>query len=371
MTSRRAETAIIGGGLHGLACALELARRGQDVVVLERSWIGRRASSATAAGVRALWRDPAEIKLSLAAVEKWHDISSLVGDDCGFHAGGQFKIAENEAEFAQLSDRVALLQALGHTHEELIDATELRRLVPHLGSHCVGALHTPRDGAADPHRTIAAFRQAAASAGADLREQQVVRAIERDGGRWSVTTETDNWSVDTIVNAAGAWGAQVCAMVGEPIDFGYKASMVFVTERVKPTFASVVSIVQGGLSFKQSAQGTLVVGGGLQGTADFEAGVTHVDFPALARGALAAQRLFPAIATVQIVRAWTGLEGKTRDLLPVIGRSVRAPNVYHMFGFSGHGFALVPIVGDVIADLILHGASPHDLRGLGIDRLAL
>jgi len=369
MTQRLAAAAIIGGGLHGLACALALAARGLEVVVLERSWIGRRASSATAAGVRTLWRAPAEIDLALVALERWHKIESLVGDDCGFRAGGQIRVAETQHELDQLASRAHAMQERGYHHEELIDRDELRDLVPLLSQHCVGGLVARRDGAADPHRTIAAFQRAAERAGVTICEQTFVRKLEHEATGWRVTTDVGTWKVDTIVNAAGAWGGRVCQMVGENIDFGYKASMVFVTERLAATFQPVVSAARGGLSFKQSAQGTLVVGGGLQGVADLESGVTDVNFRELAKGAQSAAALFPAIETVQIVRAWTGLEGKTPDLLPVIGPSACAPGLYHMFGFSGHGFELVPVVGEIIADYITQGRSEHDIGPFNVARL--
>jgi len=369
MRAGQATTAVIGGGLHGLACALALVQRGQDVVLFERSWIGRRASSATAAGVRTLWRDPAEISLSLEALERWYRMDALVGDDCGFRAGGQIKVAESHAEMEALAARFAQMRELGFHHEELIDARELRRLAPMISEYCVGGLIARRDGAADPHRTIAAFRRAVEGHGAVIREGIAVMALEPAVGGWRVVTDAGSWTVRHVVNAAGAWGAQVCRMVGEVIQFGYKASMVFVTERVEQAFRPVFSTVGRSLSFKQSSQGTLVVGGGIQGGGDLEKGLTQVDFRALAKGAAAAQELFPAIRNVQIVRAWTGLEGKTPDLLPVIGPSARASGVFHIFGFSGHGFELVPLVGEIVADCITYGRSRYDIGSFDVARL--
>ncbi|MBV8654126.1 MAG: FAD-binding oxidoreductase, partial [Alphaproteobacteria bacterium] len=147
--TRTADVLVLGGGLHGCSAALHLARRGAKVTVLEKDHVGRHASGVNAGGVRRLGRHPAEIPLSVAALELWHRIGDLVDDDCGFEHHGQVKVAETEVELAQLARRVAEVQALGFGHEELIGRAELRRLVPAIADHCVGAIVSRDDGAAN------------------------------------------------------------------------------------------------------------------------------------------------------------------------------------------------------------------------------
>ena len=91
------EVVVIGGGLHGCSVALNLRLRGVSVCVVEKDAPGRHASGVNAGGVRRLNRDLAEIPLSLASLELWQDLPNLVGDDCGFHATGQIRIAETDA----------------------------------------------------------------------------------------------------------------------------------------------------------------------------------------------------------------------------------------------------------------------------------
>jgi sarcosine oxidase subunit beta len=55
--------------------------------------------------------------------------------------------------------------------------------------------------------------------------------------------------------------------------------------------------------------------------------------------------------------------------IPVIGASPNASGCYHAFGFSGHGFQLVPVVGAILTDLIVHGSTHRPIDGLGADRL--
>lgn len=369
MSRAHADAVVIGGGLHGLSAALHLARAGKQVTIVERSWVGRHASGASAAGVRTLSRDPAEVPISLEAMEMWHRIEAIVGDHCGFHAHGQFRVAETEHHMADLNARAAKMRQLGYTHEEIIDRAELLRLVPALSPHCVGALMARRDGAADPHRTLRAFRRSCEAEGVEIHEGCGVTAIERRGADWLVRAGEQAFTAPVIVNAAGAWAARIAALVGDDIALGMKASMMIVTERLEPLLDPVVSVVGRALSFKQSTEGTLVIGGGLQGSADLDTQQSLVNFSELARGARAATDLFPSVRDVRIMRTWTGMEAATKDLLPVIGPSPNAPGVIHVFGFSGHGFQLVPVVGAIVCDLVVHGSTERQIAPFAAERL--
>lgn len=367
--SRTADILVVGGGLHGLSAALQSARRGAKVTLLEGDWIGRHASSATAAGVRTLNRDYKEMPIALESLQMWHDIAGLVGDDCGFHADGQVSVAETEEGLAKLEARAAETARRGHSNERMIGQDELRHLVPALSPHCLGALYAERDGAADPHRTIRAFRRACEDRGVRIFEGSQVTAVSRMRCDWQLGTRDGSFCAPVVINAAGAWGAAFAAMAGETIPLGHKASMMIVTERLEPFLRQVVSGLGRNLTFKQSNQGTLVIGGGLQGRADVDKKRSWVDYKTLSASARAATALFPCVADVRITRCWTGIEAKTSDLLPVIDRSHVADGMWHAFGFSGHGFQLVPVVGSIMADLALEGRTERLIAAFKSSRL--
>ncbi|MFT8959077.1 MAG: FAD-binding oxidoreductase, partial [Gluconobacter oxydans] len=72
-------------------------------------------------------------------------------------------------------------------------------------------------------------------------------------------------------------------------------------------------------------------------------------------GAAATLEAFPALAHVPVLRTWTGLEGATPDGIPVIGPGEGTPDLWHVFGFCGHGFQLSPAVGDVVGRSLVSG----------------
>jgi len=363
-----AEVIIVGGGLHGCSAALHLARAGVGAIVVEKNYVGRHASGVNAGGVRTLARHEAEIPLALAALDLWHRIGDLVDDHCGFECHGQLRIAENEPEAASLREREARLRALGYAHERWIGPDELFARVPALSRHCVGALVAERDGAALPYRTTRAFRRKAEALGTRVLEGTRVHAIARAGDAWHVETSAGRLTGRVLVNCAGAWAGAVCTQLGEPVPLEPIAPMMLVTLRM-PRFLDPVVLGSGRpLSFKQTQEGTVLIGGGRRARVDCEAETTDLDFRELALSAQTVHDLFPVMRDATIHRGWAGIEARMPDDIPVIGPSATVPGAFHAFGFSAHGFALGPIVGRIIADLVTRGATDLPIAPFSIGR---
>jgi sarcosine oxidase subunit beta len=368
MTRPTPDVIVIGGGLHGCSTALHLARRGIKALVIEKDHIGRHASGVNAGGVRRLGRHLAEIPLSVASMEMWHGIRDLVDDDCGFESHGQIKVAESEAEFEVLRRRVEQVRALGFAHEELIEAPELRALVPAISDHCVGAIVCRRDGAALPYRTTLAFKRKGEALGARFIEGECVTKVARAGRVWQVTTATAAYEAPVLVNAAGGWADRIAAQLGEPVPLETIALMLMISAPMAPFIKPVIGVTNRPLSFKQFRNGTVLIGGGYTGKAERDHNRTTLDFAKLQLSARTVWDLFPVMRGAEIVRCWAGLEGRMPDEIPVIGPSSTAEDAYHAFGFSAHGFQLGPIVGSIIAELIATGATNLPIAPFRIDR---
>ncbi|WFU71812.1 FAD-dependent oxidoreductase [Bradyrhizobium sp. CB2312] len=366
--SQNVDAIVVGGGIHGCSTTLHLCLAGLKPVLIEKDYAGRHASGVNAGGVRQLARHIPEIPLSIRSMGIWEKINDLLDDDCSFESYGQVLVAENEEELAVCRARVAELNALGFTHEELIDAAELRRLVPAVAETCPGGVVSRRDGAANPAQTTTAFRRKAQQLGATVREGMAASNIRYNDGLWHVDVGSESFAAPVLVNAAGAWAGKIAADLGEPVPVETVAPMLMITSRV-PHFIDPVVILRGRkLSFKQFKNGTVLIGGGHLATPDQDRNETVLDWKSLATSAQTVFELFPVMRRATIVRAWAGIEAKMKDDIPVFGPSSRHRGLYHQFGFSLHGLQLGPGAGAVMAELIVNGGTQTRVSDLGIDR---
>jgi sarcosine oxidase subunit beta len=345
--------------------------RGYKPLLIEKDYAGRHSSGVNAGGVRQLMRHVAEIPLSIRSMDIWENIQDLVEDDCGFDSHGQVLVAENNDELTIMRERVEDLNLRGFTHEELIDAQELRRLVPAVAETCPGGVVSRRDGAANPAQTTTAFRRMAEKRGARIIEGVTVTDVKREGGDWQVTAGDEIYTAPILVNAAGAWAGKFAGMLGELVPLEVVAPMLMITSRV-PAFIKPVVILRGRkLSFKQFENGTVMIGGGYLGRAYPETNETVLDWTKLKDSARTVWELFPVMRESTIVRAWAGIEAKMPDDIPVVGKSRKHEGLYHQFGFSLHGFQLGPGTGYTMAELIATGHTNISLEAFRPDRFTM
>ncbi|WP_411883282.1 NAD(P)/FAD-dependent oxidoreductase [Polaromonas sp. YR568] len=361
---------VIGGGFHGTSSAFHLSRRGAKVTLLESEYCARHASGVNAGGVRTLGRHHAEVPLARASLGLWHRLTELLGEDGSFVPSGQLQIAETPQELDTLRRRVAGLNALGFTHEVIVDAQQVREIAPRLAHHVVGGIWVKDDGHAVPYRAVTAFRHAAQRLGAQFHEATPARTIERAGSQWRVSTPRGIFTAPWLVNAAGAWSGDFAAQAGDTVPMQPGGLMLMITQRVPHFVDPVLGAAGRPLSFKQFANGTVLIGGGLRCPADVVRRHGEVDFLKLSSSAQTVTDLFPHLAGINVVRAWAGVEAFMPDEIPVISLGRHAPQLVHAFGFSAHGFELGPIGGQIVAELVLDGRSTLPIAPFAVDRFA-
>lgn len=352
---------IVGGGIHGAATAYFLARQGLSVSLFERDYCGRCASGVNAGGVRTLGRVLPEIPLSLISSQLWRSLDFLHGFDGAFVQTGQIKVAESEQDMLVLQERHDLLAEHGFHHEKLIDRQLVREIVPAIADYVHGALWVSTDGFAFPYLIVQAFTHEARKHGATISEQSPVHAIERNGQSWTVQAGGQRITGEKLLLCAGAWSAKLAQLCGDSIPVTPGGLMLMVTQRVPHFINPVLGATSRGLSFKQFANGTVVIGGSLECQADAEHNYAELDFSRLANSARIVTDLFPFLKGISITRAWSGLDGYTPDHTSIIGPSASVNNLYYACGFSASGFQLGPASGQYLAGLIA-GNTPDPMH---------
>src|SRR5204862_153396 len=135
---------------------------------------------------------------------------------------------------------------------------------------------------------------------------------------------------------------------------------MLLTDPAPPRLSPVLSRFAGGLSLKQLTDGAYPIGGGWPALILDEAANRWEVQEDSARGSLeVARAVYPPLAGCVVAERWAGIEAFTPDGLPVLGPVPGTDGLLVAARFSGHGFALAPVVGDVLARL-----------GLGRDPLA-
>ncbi|MDO9711585.1 NAD(P)/FAD-dependent oxidoreductase [Paracraurococcus lichenis] len=365
---READVLIIGGGGAGCSAALHLARRGARVILLERGLVGSQASGVNHGGVRQQGRHPAELPLARRSREIWARMKALVGTDAEFDPSGHLKLARSEAEEADLLRWNAMAAEHGLA-PRMIGRNAIRAEHPYFGEEVVAGSLLEEDGSANPRLLAPALAQAARAAGAKILERHAVTTLAHDGTRFHVTANDADFGAPVLLNCAGFWGAEVARAFGEHAPIEPLHPNMLVTEPL-PYFCRLnIGVVGGDVYLRQIARGNVILGGG-RGEGDTAVPMSRPRPDTAANAMEKAIRLIPRLEGALIIRSWTGIDGLTPDVIPVMGPSRTTPGLIHAFGFSGHGFMLGPAVGEVLSELVLDGRTDIPLEPFDIGRFA-
>jgi sarcosine oxidase subunit beta len=363
---RHFDVAIVGGGLVGTSAALALASKGMRVVLIERRYCGAQASGVNYGGVRCQGRSAEQLPLAMRARRIWDRLVEKIGIDGEFVVSGHLRLARSEADMEGL-EAYAQVAAQHGLQLQLLSGEAFRRRYPWLGAAAVGGSLCMSDGHANPRLVSPAFARAARQAGALVRELTAVTGVEHDGKRFMLHAGEETFAADWLINAAGAWGLALAERFGDTVPMKPIYPNMWVTEPLPPFLEHNLGVFGGGLYARQVERGNCVIGGGRgHGDGDF-AQPSSDTTRAVMRDACA---LLPALRDALLIRSWSGVEGCTPDHNPVISASRKVPRLLHAFGFSGGGFLLAPGVGEVLADLVIDGATETPLDAFDVNRFS-
>jgi sarcosine oxidase subunit beta len=144
----------------------------------------------------------------------------------------------------------------------------------------------------------------------------------------------------------------------------------FVTEPMRYFIMSALQDAGGAVIIRQVPRGNVIVGFYPRGPADRVRNHAPVPPAKVLLGLGHMARVMPMLASAQVIRVWSGIEGYLPDMLPVMGWSRTTKNLLHAFGFCGHGFQLSPGVGYTLAEIIDEGRPRISIDAFAIDRFA-
>ncbi|HQY30822.1 MAG TPA: FAD-binding oxidoreductase [Thermomicrobiales bacterium] len=362
------EVVIVGGGVEGCSIAWHLAQSGAKVTLLERWQIAAAASGASAGGVRHQGRDFREFPLAFRAIERWLTLEDELAANVDYRRGGHATVTEHLDDLPVLAASVRAQQIAGLSIE-VVQGDDLRTLIPGISPNALAAAWSPNDGHANPTATTRAFATAARRAGATVREGVAVTGLVHEHDRVSgVATDQGLIAADIVVLAAGAWSNELASGIGVDLHCSADAYQAITTFPVEPHLVQVLGSMHRLISLKQLPDGRYLLGGGWPGdfTLRNPRGTTReANIIANQEEAIA---LIPDVARAVIDQAWIGIDNHGHDDVPVLGLVDGVEGLVVATGFSGHGFALAPAVGEAIAGLITTGTSPIDISLLSLSR---
>lgn len=355
----RAELVIVGGGIMGLSIAYHLAKAGlSDVVVLERGYLAEGASGRNGGGVRQQWSTEINIRLMRDSVELCRRFATELGVNVWFRQGGYLFLARNAKEVARLSRNIELQNRCG-VPTQMIDPVAANQIVPELClDGVVAAAYNPTDGILFPWPFLWGYARGAVSRGVKVCTQAQVTGIEHTDRGFAVHTPRGTVHARRVVNACGAWSAQLARMLGVELPTWPIRHEICSSEPLKPFLRPMVSELTSGLYFSQSMRGEIVGGVTVPGHGSTLHVGSTLEF--LATYARRLVRLAPILGDIKVLRQWAGPYDCSPDGNPILGAPRGLPDFFLACGFVGHGFMMAPIVGKLYAEW-LGGAPAHEI----------
>ena len=366
MTSPVADVVIIGAGSTGLSAAYELAKAGVDALVVERSFLAAEAAGRNPGGIRQIGRDINEVPLMVAAMQRWHRLEEELGCTIELTEDGYLWVALSEEEL-KLQQELAERDAPYGIREFVLDRDEVKELAPAISDIVIGALYSPTDCLANPFYVAKGYFDAARRYGARfLFDTEAVDLRLQEGRIRGVITNRGEIATDTLVIAAGPWSDRIGRMAGIEIPLTPCPNQFILTEPVPPILPPFLLISSIAVC-RQSSQGHVYIGntnapGGIIGYSK------ATNYGELVRTVTNILKIVPAFRDLNIIRTWAGILDFTPDDNFIFGRVEEVEGLILACGFSGHGFALTPIIGQLLCELIVEGETSLPTEAFRLSR---
>lgn len=351
MASSSHDAIVVGGGIVGAHCGLQLSRAGlDDIVILERDEPASKASG-RAAGSLTVWGQERFGAEASAFCRDVYEELDREYDDVTFHEQESYSVAYTEEGADHLR----------HDHESLTIETELLtpgELIDRRPEFAVedvrAAIRFPHSRYTDPQQLTLTVHQAAADAGVTL-QNEAVDSLDPGTATEEIGVETTagRREAPVVIVAAGAWSKRLLATANVDIALRPRTSQIAILEPAGdldiPSWEAPDYDIYG----RPTPEGRILFGGGVSTPIDdLERFDTRAFVPFLREVGEYAPYVFPELEAATLYDDWSGRVSATPDLHPHIGGTTHE-GLYVCAGFNGEGVSNSPFGARLVTDLVV------------------
>ena len=352
-----ADVIIVGAGIVGAACAMELAKEKFRVTVVDGSFA---ASGATAAGMgHVVVMDDSEAQFALTqySVALWRELSAELPDDCEYQTPGTVWVAADADEMAEVVGKSAYYLERG-VDAHILDAQALHEAEPNLRAQLPGGLLVPQDAVLDAPSAAKFLLSRAVEFGASTRLG--CHAVSMGKGTVRLS-DGASLSAKCLINAAGSNAAALTPGICIKPRKGHLA----VTDRYPGTvhhqvvelgyLKSAQSVNTDSVAFNAQPRktGQILIGS----SREYGVESTKPDPAMMARMLRRAFEFMPVLEKLSVVQVRAGFRAATPDKLPLIGVWHEDDSVILATGHEGLGITTSLATGRIVADGLLQRRS--------------
>lgn len=369
---KSADAVVIGGGIIGMSVAFYLAKAnyGKIIVIEKENLLGSGATSKAAGGIRAQFSTKENIEMSMLSEKLFVEFESETGQKALFDQVGYMFLLEDDNDVTDFKKAYELQRSLG-LNVELLKPSDIGQYAPHVSLDGIQlATFCHDDGLGDPHEFLTGYEKGARALGVELMVESEAQEIKVEGGKIvSITTPSGTIATPLVVNCAGPQAKLIGQMVGADVKVEPIRRQIVTTGQldfVKPFFPMVVD-VKSGLYCHKESQGMLLGWADKAVKPSFDISIDPDYTDAILERAL---DLIPQLETAEVANQWAGLYETTPDHRAIIGWEKAVEGMFHVVGFSGHGFMHAPAAGVVATEVITGKEASVDISSYSPDRFA-
>lgn len=407
-------TVVVGAGIIGTAIAHDLARRGRQVVLLDRDAPGKGASFGNMASIAvtefmpasrpSVWKQipgwmldpegpvrvrpsympklvpwflrfiaasrPSKLReleaqgaaLCSRALADTLDLLRETGLSDQISEEGCLSLYADEAEFRADRDHIEILERFGFPHE-VLGRQAIKALEPELSDTIGMAVLFPQNRSVkDPYRLVLALADRFAAMGGRIETGEVTGFVRGEGIRAVVLKDGRRLPAEEVVIAAGAFSARLSALLGEPIPL--ETERGYHTQIMAPGISMRHSIIWPAKAFMVTpTAGGIRVGGTVE-----MAGLDAA--PDYGRSKITVRRAREALPNLKCedFTEWMGHRPALPDTVPILSASARTRGIFYATGHGHLGLTYAATTARLMGDLITGARPAVDLHPYRVNR---